>query len=185
MIKAVNLVLVLLLSLFVNSCEAGGERLGSVERYRPQEGVPNEQQLELKDEKKDRNDVALEVMCGNRTIILRVERSTVGKRIKVSERDVVTKTISLPDQNDLNGFSLNWLKPTERGLSLSVEYGSRFYFQRNFEFVCENNNLVLGGIEVAKFDKHNPEDTWEEFSERIDQKVPLDAFELRKYLTLQ
>src|SRR5690606_865068 len=69
-------------------------------------------------------------------------------------------TISWPSQSEINGFSLNSVRRMEDTIEISVEYGSRFYFEKAFRFACVKERLLLTDIQIVTFDKMDPETTW-------------------------
>ena len=76
--------------------------------------------------------------------------------VNIVQGGKLLKTISLPGQ-EVNGFSLDWARKTKAGFEFSIEYGSRYYYHKQFIFICRRNKFYLSRVIVDSFDKHNPE----------------------------
>lgn len=125
-----------------------------------------------------------DLRCGGKPFNLAVIYRNEKKHINLTSKNKLIKTIDLPTQSDFNGFSLNWAKKTKEGFELSVEYGSRIYFQISFSFVCNKNEFYLRRIKTNTFDKANPETTWKTHNEKIIPNLSLEKFEITDYLKL-
>lgn len=121
--------------------------------------------------------------CGAKVFALVVEyQGNSSKVINIKSGDTVIKTINLPTQNEMNGFSLNWAKEIDEGFEISIEYGSRLYYQKDFGFTCKQNEFYLSKVRTTTFDKHNPENSWKEYSKPIKPNLPLENFIVSDYL---
>lgn len=93
--------------------------------------------------------------------------------------------ISLPTQDDIQGFSINWIKETENGFEISIEYGgSSRYYNKIFRFIFKNGNFELKYILINTFDKQNPEDEDSYFTkiDTLRSPVHVDDFKMENYL---
>ena len=89
--------------------------------------------------------------------------------------------VQLPNGTEINGYALNWAKKTEDGLEISVEYGSRIYFDKRFLFECRNGEFHLTRIKVESFDKQKP-DVWTNKEVKVKPSIPLADFKIKNYL---
>jgi len=90
--------------------------------------------------------------------------------------------VKLPTGVDINGFSIREVKRSRRGFSFSIDYGSRFYFKKDFEFTCTEGEFFLTKITVISHDQSDPENSGKEVTTRITPPVPLRSFSIDKYL---
>ncbi len=104
-----------------------------------------------------------------------------AKNIKLTKNKKVEKIIKLPNQSEFNGFALNWVKKTQKGFEISLDYGSRFYYAKRFNFVCRKGKFFLNEIKVESFDKHNPE-KWDSKTVKINPNMPLEKFLIKDYI---
>lgn len=90
--------------------------------------------------------------------------------------------VQLPNQTEVKGYALNWAKKTKEGIKISVEYGSRFYFDKRFIFECKKGGFHLTRIKGESFDKHKPA-IWTNDEVKIKPSIPLADFKITNYLT--
>jgi hypothetical protein len=123
------------------------------------------------------------IKCGDNVFALVVEYQGNGlKVVNLRSGDTAIKTINLPSQSEVNGFSLNWAKQTNEGFEISIEYGSRLYYQKDFGFTCNRNDFYLSKVRINTFDKQNPENSWKEYIKLIKPELPLKKFLVSDYL---
>jgi hypothetical protein len=121
--------------------------------------------------------------CGDKIFVLMVEyEDDNSKSINIKEGDTIIKKIKLPGQSDVNGFSLNWARETKEGFEISIEYGSRIYYQKEFSFICKQNNFYLSKLKIITFDKHNPETSGEAINKIIKPELPVEKFLISDFL---
>jgi hypothetical protein len=120
--------------------------------------------------------------CGNTDFNLKVFYKNERTNISISNSDAIVKTINLPNQSEFNGFSLNRAKKVSNGFEISVEYGSRYYYERRFNFVCKQDEFHLDKIEINTFDKNNPEKSWKNFTKLIKPKLTLEKFTITDFM---
>ncbi len=111
------------------------------------------------------------------------DRDNEFNLVNIVQDEKIVETLKLPTGLSQNGFALNWAKRTKSGVEISIEYGSRFYYQKNFIFECVNHQLYLTKINITTFDKHNPEKSWKERKTDVKPKVPLSNFKVTDYIT--
>jgi hypothetical protein len=116
-------------------------------------------------------------LSGNSILIFTLNRGDF-----FSENKYFIKKIVLPTQDDLNGFSLNDLKGTGDGFDLDVEYGSRYYFNKIFNFKYREQTLFLDSVKIKTFDKNKPEESEISYKKQIIPAIDVKDFDINKYL---
>jgi hypothetical protein len=98
------------------------------------------------------------------------------------ERDgMVLWSIRLPTGIERNGFALNWAKKRKDGFEILVEYGSRFYYAKRFNFICKQHKFYLSKLTVDSFDKFNPE-KWHRRIIKVKPHLPLEKFLIDNFM---
>jgi hypothetical protein len=93
----------------------------------------------------------------------------------------VKHKILLPTQIEVSGFSLNGIKKTDNGFRISIEYGSRYYYEKEFYFENIKQEFYLSKITITSMDKFTPSDMVVK-SKIIHPKQPISKFELKMYV---
>ena len=91
-------------------------------------------------------------------------------------------SITLPTGGEKNGFALNFAKKTRDGFLFSIEYGSRFYYEKEFYFVCKKSAFYLTSVMVRSHDQADPESSSKESKVNISPKVALDKFNIDDFM---
>lgn len=104
------------------------------------------------------------------------------RKILLLRNGISIDTLCDLQQEDYNGFAVNWIKENKNGFEISVEYGSRIYFHKVFYFVYKRQNFYLSKIAVKRFDKFKPEKSRIR-SVILERPVRVDKFDLANYLT--
>lgn len=104
-----------------------------------------------------------------------------AKNINIVDGGKTKSVIKLPSPQDYNGYALNWAKKTADGFEVSIEYGSRNYFNKSFEFVKKDDTFYLTEIKVKTFDKQNPEKI-EKKTVKVEPTVAVDKFNIEDYM---
>ena len=108
-------------------------------------------------------------------------RESNANYVKIVRGDKVFETIKLPTEIERNGFAVNWAKKTKAGFEISVEYGSRYYYEKRFNFICKQHKFYLSKIIVTSFDKADPE-KWNTKVVRIKPNLPLEKFSINDFM---
>lgn len=108
-------------------------------------------------------------------------RDSEGNYVNIVQGDKVLKTIKLPTGIERNGFGFNWAKKTKGGFEISVEYGSRYYYGKRFNFICKQHKFYLSKIIVDSFDKAYPE-KWNTKVIRVKPNVSLERFVITDFM---
>jgi hypothetical protein len=86
--------------------------------------------------------------------ILDIKNISLGKReLVILKANKLLAKVNLPTKQEYNGFAVNWIKSAKTGFQLSIEYGSRIYYQKKFNFEYKQGNFYLKNIETESFDK--------------------------------
>lgn len=104
------------------------------------------------------------------------------RKIDITVNGKLKQTIELPTQSDFNGFAVNSLKADSKGFALSVEYGSRFYYNKIFHFTYKNNFFCLDKISALSFDKQHPQQI-KKYTKNIGLQDAVKTLFLKNYLT--
>lgn len=110
-----------------------------------------------------------------------VEIKDEGNSVNIVKGNTIYKTIKLPTGSERNGFGFNWAKKTAEGFEISVEYGSRYYYDKRFNFICKQNEFYLNKIIVDSFDKHNTE-KWDTKVIKVKPSVNLSKFLITDFM---
>ncbi len=57
--------------------------------------------------------------------------------------DEVEVAIKLPTDSDAQNFSLDSAEKTKEGFNITIEYGSRYYYKKQFYFICKEGDFYL------------------------------------------
>lgn len=128
------------------------------------------------------NPVQIENIDCNRPDQYSIEVSTdKAKTVNVLWNGELYHAISVPRQIDAEpmGFSLNWAKKNEKGFEISIEYGSRYYFDKTLFFECKKNDFFLTKAVVNSFDKRDPEKSFRKKIVAIKPEVALKDFQVK------
>ena len=109
-------------------------------------------------------------------------KEEANRTVSVTLDGTLIKAIDVPRQivSGVMGFSLNWAKTTKEGFEISIEYGSRYYFDKRLIFECIKDGFYLTKIHVESFDKHNPS-KWTNKTIAVKPAVSLSKFDVMDY----
>lgn len=111
--------------------------------------------------------------------------STDRREISIQRGKIITDKIEIPTQETVQGFAVNWIKATEKGFEISIEYGgSSRYYHKDFRFYFEDGDFVLKDILVDTFDKRNPEDekSYTKKTDTLEVPIKFKNFKIVDYL---
>lgn len=110
--------------------------------------------------------------------------STSKRKLLVYQGKIIVGEIEIPTQESIQGFAVNWIRENENGFEISVEYGSRYYRQKDFYFHYEGGVFLLKNILSTSFDKHNAEsmNSFDKKNDTIFPPVKLNDFNILNYL---
>ena len=167
---------------FILSCQTQSAQRDVV--YENKGATDHNNIVKIQEKTNDDEDVISKstLKCDDKAFTLVVEYKNNSKSVKITEGDTTIKTINLPNQPDVNGFSLNWAKETKEGFEISIEYGSRLYYQKDFSFICKQNTFYLSKLKITTFDKHDPENSWKERDTIIKPELPLEKFLINDFI---
>jgi hypothetical protein len=111
--------------------------------------------------------------------------NTDRRELSIQQGKLITEKIEIPTQQTIQGFAVNWIKATEKGFEVSVEYGgSSRYYNKDFRFYYEDGGFVLRDILIDTFDKQNPEDekSYTKKTDTLRVPVKFKDFKFEDYL---
>jgi hypothetical protein len=107
-------------------------------------------------------------------------------RILLVQKGRVTQSkidiLSQEGRNSVFGFAVNWIKEIDNGFEISIEYGSRMYHHKDFQFIYENNTFYLKKIKITTFDKFHPEKFYDTI-EVLKKPLNIDDFNMKDFIT--
>ena len=101
--------------------------------------------------------------------------------VEITQGDKVFGSIRVFTERERNGFALDEAKKTNTGFEIAVEYGSRYYYHKQFIFICKKQNFYLSKVIVDSFDKQNPEHSRNKVI-KIKPILPLEKFVLENFM---
>jgi len=112
------------------------------------------------------------------------ETVTVPKILNIVVGDEIKTTIKIPTDSDANGFSLDSAEKTKQGFEISIQYGTRYYYEKRFDFVCEEGSFYFYKVKTEIRDKNYPEN-WDKPDKKeiqIKPNLPIEKFSMLDYL---
>ncbi|PWG78088.1 hypothetical protein [Pararcticibacter amylolyticus] len=127
-------------------------------------------------------DTLHQVVIGSGYKVIDVKNESTNKReIGVWRFDKDVCHLALPSQDDYMGFSVNWIKKTSAGFQLSIEYGSRIYYRKDFNFYYINDHFYLTGVRTERFDKSKDEKGKTQFKS-FKPPIPIENVIITDYM---
>lgn len=84
---------------------------------------------------------------------------------------------------EVANFFVDGIREDKKGFQISIEYGTRFFYNKIFYFKYYNNSFYLYQIKTVSFDKANP-DIWKTKIKKMNPKIKVINLNLEKYLTV-
>lgn len=109
-----------------------------------------------------------------------------NRKYLINQNSKTISTILIPSEqacSDISGLALNGIREDKKGFQVSIEYGSRFFYNKIFYFIYYNNSFYLYQIKTKSFDKANP-DIWKTKIKAINPRIKVSTLNLEKFLTL-
>jgi hypothetical protein len=109
---------------------------------------------------------------------------TLPRNLNIVGGDKIRTTIKIPTDTDAMGFSLRSAEKTREGFEITIDYGSRYYYRKQFNFICKENNFYLYKVKVESFDKHDSEsmNNWRKEEIEIKPNLPVEKFLMTDYM---
>lgn len=104
-----------------------------------------------------------------------------AKNVNIIVGGKIKWVVKLPSPLDQNGYALNWAKKTNVGFEISIEYGSRYYFNKSFIFLKKDETFYLTEIKIESFDKQKSETTTTK-TVRVKPPVAVEKFNIEDYM---
>jgi hypothetical protein len=104
--------------------------------------------------------------------------------LNIVSGDQIRATIKIPTDSDAQGFALDSTKKMQHGFEITIEYGTRIFYRKQFEFLCSRGNFYLYEVKVESFDKFDPVSMNKPAKKRIRVRpnLPIKKFSIFDYL---
>src|SRR2546423_1696081 len=104
--------------------------------------------------------------------------------LNVVAGDEIKAAIKIPTDSDAQNFSLISTEKTKEGFEITIEYGVRYYYKKQFNFICKEGNFYLYKVKVESFDDADPKsrDNWDRKEIKIKPNLPIEKFSMFDYL---
>jgi hypothetical protein len=119
--------------------------------------------------------------CGGKTYSIFIADKNGDKSIVFAEGNNVRRTVKVPDRDEISGFSLDRFGETKNGFEIAVEYGSKYYYRKSFNFVCEKNEFYFDKVGSERFAKDDPSKITRK-DVKMNPKEPLERFSFTGFL---
>ncbi|CAN5873089.1 hypothetical protein BH20ACI4_BH20ACI4_12340 [soil metagenome] len=119
--------------------------------------------------------------CGRNTFTILIANKYGSEHIIFAEGNTIRRTVKMPDQSDAANFSLDRFGETKNGFEIAVEYGSKYYYRKSFNFVCEKDDFYFDKVGVEKFEKNSPGKITKK-DIKMSPKEPIERFSFTGFL---
>lgn len=119
--------------------------------------------------------------CGGKTYNILIADKNGNQSIVFAEGNNIRRNVKMPTQTDAANFSLDHFGETKNGFEIAVEYGSKYYYRKSFNFVCENGEFFFDKVAIERFEKNNPSKITKK-DVRMNPKEPLERFSFTGFL---
>lgn len=119
--------------------------------------------------------------CGGKSYSILIADKGGNQSIVFAEGNNIRRTVKMPTQADAANFSLDHFGETKNGFEIAVEYGSKYYYRKSFNFVCENGEFYFDKVAVERFEKDNPSKIIKK-EVKMNPKEPLERFSFTGFL---
>jgi hypothetical protein len=109
---------------------------------------------------------------------------TVPKILNVVAGDETRVAIKVPTDSNAQNFSLGSTEKTREGFEITIEYGTRIYYRKRFDFICKGGNFYLYNVRVESFDKFDPagRENWDRKEIEVKPNLSVEKFSIFDYL---
>lgn len=119
--------------------------------------------------------------CGGKTYSILIADKGGNQSIVFAEGNNIRRTAKMPTQTDAANFSLDHFGETKNGFEIAVEYGSKYFYRKSFNFVCEKDEFYFDKVAIEKFEKNNPSKITKS-EVKMNPKEPLERFSFTGFL---
>ena len=104
--------------------------------------------------------------------------------LNILSGEQIEGAIKIPTDSDAQGFALNSAEKTKKGFEITIEYGTRIYYRKRFNFMCKKGKFYLYEVKVESFDKFDPVSMNKPTRKRIKVRpnLPVKKFSVFDYL---
>lgn len=109
---------------------------------------------------------------------------TVPQILNVVSGDKIRVALKIPTDSDAQNFVLNSTEKTKEGFEITIEYGTRYYYKKQFNFVCKEGDFYLYKMKVESFDKFDSvsRKKWDRKEVMVEPNLPIEKFSIFDYL---
>jgi hypothetical protein len=109
---------------------------------------------------------------------------TVPQILNVVSGDKIRVAIKVPTDSNAQNFSLSSTEKTKEGFEITIEYGTRYYYKKQFNFVCKEGDFYLYKMKVESFDKFDSvsREKWDRKEVKVEPNLPIEKFSIFDYL---
>jgi hypothetical protein len=109
---------------------------------------------------------------------------TVPQILNVVSDDKIRVAIKVPTDSNAQNFVLNSTEKTKEGFEITIEYGTRYYYKKQFNFVCKEGDFYLYKMRVESFDKFDSvsRKKWDRKEVKVEPNLPIEKFSIFDYL---
>lgn len=110
---------------------------------------------------------------------------TAPQILNVVSGDKVRVTIKIPTDSDAQNFVLNSTEKTKEGFKITFKYGTRYYYEKQLNFICKDGNFYLYKVKVVSFDKFDSvsRKKWDRKEIKVEPNLPIEKFSIFDYLS--
>jgi hypothetical protein len=109
---------------------------------------------------------------------------TVPQILNVVSGDKIRVAIKVPTDSNAQNFSLSSSEKTKEGFEITIEYGTRYYYKKQFNFVCKEGDFYLYKMQVESFDKFDSasREKWDRKEVKVEPNLSIEKFSIFDYL---
>jgi hypothetical protein len=109
---------------------------------------------------------------------------TTPRILNIVSGGEIKAAIKIPTDSDAQGFALESTERTKAGFEITIEYGTRIYYRKRFNFTCKNGDFYLYQVKVESFDKFDPVsmNKWTRKEIKVRPNLPVEKFSIFDYL---
>src|SRR5215203_1747853 len=107
---------------------------------------------------------------------------TVPTILNIVAEDEIRVALKVPTDSDAQNFLMSTEK-TKEGFEITIEYGVRYYFRKQLNFVCKAGNFYLYRVRVEGLYDAAPKSraSWHK-EQKLKPNVPIEKFSIFDYL---
>jgi hypothetical protein len=110
---------------------------------------------------------------------------TTPEILNIVTGDGTVARLKIPTDSDAQNFVVNSTEKTREGFEITVTYGTRIFYLKQFNFICKQGRFYLYKMRVESFDKFDQKSMNEPDRKEIiiNPKLPIEKFSIFDYLS--